>query len=400
MDVKVHPSYLDGTITAISSKSMAHRLFICGALADKPTTVIIKDKSKDIDATMNCINALGGEIKKDKRAYTVNPIQTRVKRSRIYDCVESGSTLRFLFPVICALGVGGTFIGEGRLPDRPIKEYIDAIRGCTFTANSLPITVSGKMQSGEYRIAGNISSQYITGLLFALPLLDGDSKIVLTSTLESVPYVEMTIDALEKFNVKVERTSYGFFIKGGQKYISPELIEVEGDWSNSAFFITANAIGHSVKIEGLNIDSKQGDKAIKELVTLTGERVEICVKEIPDLVPILCVWASYRQGVTVITGAERLRLKESDRLMAMRVCLTSLGVDITETNDGLIINGNGKVNGGIVDGFNDHRIVMAMAILATNATAPITIKGAQAINKSYPKFFEAFKRLGGKIDVL
>jgi len=400
MNVKITPSLLNGTVNAVSSKSMAHRLLICGALADKPTTVIIKDKSKDIEATMNCISALGGEIKKDKRAYTVNPIQTRVKRSRIYDCVESGSTLRFMFPIICALGVGGTFIGEGRLPNRPMKDLTAVIRGCQFTADSLPITVSGQMQNGVYEIAGNVSSQYITGLLFALPLLQGDSEIRLTSPLESAPYVDMTIDALEKFGVKVQRTENGFFVKGGQKYISPQIIEVEGDWSNAAFFITATAIGHSVIVDGLNQDSKQGDKAIKDLLTLTGEKIEICVKEIPDLVPILAVWGAYRKGTTVITGGARLRLKESDRLKAMSECLSKVGVDISETADGLIINGNGKILGGEVDGFNDHRIVMSMAIAGTKSESPITITGAQAVNKSYPRFFDVFKRLGGKVDVL
>ncbi len=401
MDVKVFPCQLDGEIEAVSSKSMAHRLFICSALANEQTVIKLKSESKDILATVNCIKALGGTVNKNANNYTVYPINDLVKRSRIYDAVESGSTLRFMLPIICALGVGGTFIGEGRLPLRPMKELTDIIKGCIFSDDKLPITVSGKMQSGEYRIAGNVSSQYISGLIFALPLLDGNSKIILTTKLESSPYVDMTIDAVRKFGVEIEKTDYGFFVKGNQRYISPKSIEVEGDWSNSAFWLVSTAIGNKVKVNGLNNLSKQGDKKIVEIIKdYQQDDAIINCNEIPDLVPAISIMSALKNGRTKIVGAERLRLKESDRLMALRENLSILNVDVKESEDGLEIFGVGKVSGGEVEGYNDHRIVMSMAILATKASAPIVIKGAEAVAKSYPHFFEDFKKLGGNYIVL
>lgn len=400
MNVLIHPCLLDGEIDAVSSKSMAHRLFICAALADGETVIKLTNTNKDIKATENCITALGGEIKRDFNTYTVKPVGG-VKKARIYDCGESGSTLRFLFPVICALGAGGTFIGEGRLPDRPIKELTGIIKGCDISGDSLPITVDGKMAAGDFYIAGNISSQYISGLLFALPLLNGDSKIILTSPLESASYVDMTLNALKTFGVAAERTDYGFSVKGGQKYVSPGEVTVEGDWSNGAFFITASAIGNLVKVNNLDPCSAQGDKEIKRLlIEFRSGGTEIDASGIPDLVPVLSVAAAYSTGRTVIKNAARLRLKESDRLSSVSNMLTAMGADATETEDGLIINGTGGLKGGTVDGVNDHRIVMSAVIAATRAEGDTLILGAEAVEKSYPGFFKDFKKLGGKYDVV
>lgn len=401
MKVIMHPGTLSGEINAVSSKSVAHRLFLCAALADVPTVINLTNVNKDITATMDCIKALGGEIVKKRKTYTVTPISANVKKSRIYNCGESGSTLRFLFPIVCALGAGGTFIGEGRLPERPMKDLTEIITGCQISGDSLPITVNGKMLSGEYKIKGNVSSQYITGLLFALPLLDGDSKIILTSNLESASYVDMTIDALNQFGIKVEKTDYGFFVKGNQQYVSPGELTVEGDWSNAAFFITAQAIGNDVKVENLNYKSVQGDRKITQiLLAMRDDVTEIDVSDIPDLVPILSVAAAYTKGKTFIKNAARLRLKESDRLTAVAVNLSKMGAEIEEMPDGLIIHGKGYLKGAEVDSFNDHRIVMSMAIAATKADGDVIINGAQAAEKSYPTFFEDLKKLGGKFDVI
>lgn len=401
MKVVIHSCSLSGEIDAVPSKSMAHRLFICAALADSETQIVLSKTNKDIEATESCVKALGGEIVKKRKVYTVTPISDKVKKSRIYDCGESGSTLRFLFPIVCALGAGGTFIGEGRLPQRPIKELTDIVKGCAVSGEALPIAVEGKLQSGEFRIAGNVSSQYISGLLFALPILDGNSKIILTSPLESYSYVKMTVSALNLFGVKVERTEYGFFVKGNQKYISPKEVTVEGDWSSAAFFITATAIGHNVKVNNLDANSAQGDKAVvSELKKITAGGAVVDAADIPDLVPVLSVAACYANGRTVIKNAARLRLKESDRLAAVREVLSTLGAKIEETADGLIIDGNGNLFGGEVHGFNDHRIVMSAVIAASLANGDTVIDGAEAVNKSYPSFFEDFKKLGGKFDVV
>lgn len=400
MDIIVHPCLLDGEIEAVSSKSVAHRLFICAALADGQTAITLKNANKDITATENCIKALGGDIERSGFEYVVTPINA-CKRSRIYDCGESGSTLRFLFPVICALGAGGTFIGGGRLPDRPIKELVSVVKGCDISGDSLPITVDGKLQSGDFYIAGNVSSQYISGLLFALPLLGGDSRIILTCPLESAAYVDLTLSALKAFGVTAEKTDYGFFVKGGQKYVTPEKVAVEGDWSNAAFFITASAIGNLVKVNGLDPASAQGDKVIKKLLLdFRSGGTEIDASGIPDLVPILSVAAAYSSGRTVIKNAARLRLKESDRLAAVSAMIKGMGGNIEKTFDGLIINGAGGLKGGRVDGCNDHRIVMSAVIAATRADGDTLITGAEAVEKSYPAFFEDFKKLGGKYDVV
>lgn len=401
MNIRITPCLLNGDIDAVASKSMAHRLFICAALSDAPTRIKLKNLSKDIEATIACVSALGGEVSRERDMFTVSPIQTRVKKARIYDCRESGSTLRFMLPIVCALGAGGTFIGEGRLPGRPISELVAAIGGCDISADSLPITIDGRMQSGDIRIAGNVSSQYISGLLFALPLLDGDSRIILTEPLESESYVNMTMQALTAFGVAVERKEYGFSVKGGQKYRSVGECTVEGDWSNAAFFITSSAIGNLVKVNGLNDNSAQGDRVIKKLLLeFRSGGTEIDATDIPDLVPILSVAAAYSSGRTVIKNAARLRLKESDRLQAVAKNLTAVGVKVTQTHDGLIIDGRGGVTGGTVDGFNDHRIVMAAAIAATRAEGETIIIGAEAVEKSYPDFFKDFEKLGGKYDVI
>ncbi len=415
MNIKITPSVLSGTVSAIPSKSDAHRLFICAALADRNTRIEIKSSSQDIDATLDCLKNMGVAIKKDVDSVTVIP--SPFKKECVIDANESGSTLRFLLPVASAVSEKVTFTGKGRLPSRPIKELIDALQqnGVVFSGERLPFTKEGRLCSGKFTLPGNVSSQYVTGLMFALPLLEGDSEIVLTTPLESSAYVDITLKALEKFGVKIEKTNEGYFVKGNQKYISPEILTVDGDWSNSAFFLVAGAVKNSVTLTGLDVDSPQGDKKITDITKKFGGNValdsnitvkesnllgaDVDISEIPDMLPALAVLASFAQGTTRFTGGARLRIKESDRLHSVACLINSLGGIARELEDGIEVDGVGLI-GGEADSFNDHRIVMAAAIAGSLSRKDVIIKGAEAVNKSYPSFFEDFEKIGGKYYVI
>lgn len=323
------------------------------------------------------------------------------------DCGESGSTLRFLLPLAARLPQGSVacFRGGGRLPERPNTALTEAMRlhGATVSADYLPIEVSGPLKSGEYVLPGNVSSQFVTGLLMTLPALEGDSSIRFTTPVESAGYIDMTVSALNAFHVRVAQRSDGYDIPGGQIFHSPGVAYAEGDWSNAAFFLAARALGSEVRVDGLNGDSVQGDRAIAEILrrmsapdgSLTAQRVD--ASGIPDLVPILAVVATQAAGVTEFVHAGRLRIKECDRLNAMRVCLNALGGEVEEKEDGLLVRGGRPLSGGEVDSFGDHRIVMSMAIAATVASGPVVIRRAEAVAKSYPAFFEDFQALGGRV---
>ncbi|WP_426350741.1 3-phosphoshikimate 1-carboxyvinyltransferase [Alloiococcus sp. CFN-8] len=418
MDIEITPSPLQGNIKAIASKSAAHRELIAAALSQDKTKIEINNLSEDIEATLRCLKALGANFTKEPGKIEVKPIKEILKGS-LLDCGESGTTLRLLLPVAGALGSCSQVIGKGRLPDRPIKELMSALEkgGLQFSSAKLPLTLSESLKGGVYEIPGNISSQYISGLLFALPLLKEDSEIILTSHLQSIGYVEMTLEVLKRYRITIEKIPSGYKIPGGQIYSSPGKVAVEGDWSNGAFFIAAGAISGSVAIEGLDIESTQRDKEIIKLLSSGGARIyqqesviradhsslkgqEIDVSEIPDLLPILAVVASLSQGTTYLKNASRLRLKESDRLATTSSMLKALGGTVEELPDGLIIKGKDRLKGGITESFGDHRIAMAAAIAAIRAKDKVIIKDAQAINKSYPDFFEDYKALGGKINVI
>ena len=420
MNIKLTPSKLNGTVEAISSKSQAHRVLIAAALSDKKTAIRCNCIGDDIAATVDCLNALGAKIEIRDGVIEVTPIDTAAKEATL-DCRESGSTLRFLLPVAGALGVKASFTGSGRLPSRPIMPLRREMEnyGVDFSEPwKFPIEISGKLTAGEYSIKGDVSSQFITGLLFALPLCESDSTLRIIPPVESRSYIDMTLETLRAFGIKLEEKDNVFYIKGSQKYISPGEITVEGDWSNAAFFLTAGAIGDSVTVTGLRTDSCQGDKKILDIlkemgaeVTVDGNSVTVSKKElhavsvnaedIPDLVPIIGVAnACAESGLGVITNAERLRLKESDRLAAVSECLNNIGIVNAETDDGVVIWTYEKVRGGNVFSFNDHRIVMSMAIASVASAGDITIREAQAVSKSYPDFFEDFKFLGGKADVI
>jgi 3-phosphoshikimate 1-carboxyvinyltransferase len=421
MDIRIKPQMLQGKVEAVAAKADGHRILIAAALADRPTKIKINTWSEDLEATLDVLTRMGMRSHwEDKNVLMVYPIE-EMPCTRTVDCNNSGSTLRFLFPLAAALGCNSfTYTGTKRLSERPMEPLIDAMKGhgVLIEGEKLPLRVSGQLHGGTYHLPGNISSQYISGLLFALPLLIADSRLILTSEPESNAYIDMTIDTLKKFGVIIKRDGRIFDIKGRQNYISPGEINVEKDWSNTAFWLVAGAIGKEITVEGVSSDSLQSDRAIVPLIKkMFGEEVEepmkgitirkkaltaidIDASQIPDLVPILAVLACAAQGTTTIYNAERLRIKESDRLKTITENLSILGADIKETKDGLKIRGGKALHGGVVQGYNDHRIVMACAIASLLTKEEITIEGAEAVNKSYPGFFADFKTLGGKIDVL
>ncbi len=396
MNATIYPGKLRGAVQAPPSKSAAHRALVAAALADGPTSLRLGRLNQDIEATMRCLSALGASFDGDGERWQVMPA-SRVPARAELDCGESGSTLRFLLPVACALGARARFTGRGRLPERPNRALTEALRahGATIDSDLLPMAAEGPLTAGRFALPGDVSSQYVTGLLFALPLLDGDSAIALTTRLESAAYVDMTLRALAAFGVIAEATESGWRVLGGQRYRTPGRLDVEGDWSAAAFWLAANRIGSDVRVEGLSEDTAQGDRAV---LSLLG-RPRIDASNVPDLVPALAAAAATLPQVTTVTGAARLRLKESDRLSATAGFINALGGRAEATADGLIVEGGRPIRGGRVDGAGDHRIVMAAAVLATAADGPVTIAGAEAVAKSYPDFFRDFIRLGGRADV-
>ena len=416
MDVRITKPIQGGTVKAIASKSEAHRLLIGAALSDSETSIKCSTRSQDIDATARCLEALGATIRYEQCEYTVTPInKCESDRHIVLDCGESGSTLRFLLPVCGALGLHGAFHMGGRLPARPLSPLYEAMvsHGCVLSEQGRsPLFCEGRLKNGTYAVPGGISSQYISGLLFALPLLAGDSTIQ-AGALESRPYVDMTLDALRFFGIAVDEEGENFIIKGGQKFNSPKTATVEGDWSNAAFWLAAGAIGQKeITCTGLNLNSRQGDRAVIDMLGRFGAKIathdntatiypqnlrgiEIDAGDTPDLAPVLAAVAAVAEGKTVIGNAGRLRTKESDRLHTVTAALSALGADIAETDDGLVIVGKKTLAGGETKSFGDHRIAMTAAVLSGACTGDVLIKNADAVNKSYPGFFGDFAELGG-----
>ena len=405
MDIRISPSRLSGRVSIPASKSCAHRAIICAALADGVSHISGVTFSKDIEATINAMTALGASFSIDGSNITVTGISSIPAFAEI-DCNESGSTLRFVIPIAAALGADSIFRGQGRLPERPIDIYKRELgkNGIKFMTETMPYNISGKLSGGRFEIEGNVSSQFITGLLFALPLCEKDSEIVLTSRLESRPYVDITLDILARFGIIITESENGFIIRGGQKY-SPHDEKVEGDYSQAAFFYVANALGSDITIDNLSPDSVQGDKRIKDVIAESVRGGDIYgfsadCSDIPDLVPILSVLGAYGKEKSVIYNAERLRIKESDRLAACADMLGRLGADITVTDDGLIMKPVNGLHGGEVSSFGDHRIVMSAAIAALRCSGDVIIHGAEAVEKSYPDFFRDYTLLGGNANVI
>ena len=375
MNIKVLPRFSGGNIEAISSKSHAHRALICAALAEGTSMLRLNSSSEDICATCRCLEALGCHITQNGSELTIEPGACPI--SPMLDCGESGSTLRFLLPVAAALGCGAVFTGRGRLPQRPLEPLLSELKkhGVIFDRDTLPFTLGGRLEGGFFSIPGNISSQYITGLMLALPLTGGGT-VHLTTPLESKGYVDLTVSTVEQFGVTISPSDDGFCIPSGE--YKSRSISIDGDWSNSAFWLCAGALAASVTVHGLDMSSLQGDKAVIRILAQMGAGVsvqdncvtvspgELCAVEIdagdiPDLIPVLAVTAAFCRGKTRIYNAGRLRLKESDRITSTAAMLRSLGGEVSETDDGLLITGRDRLSGGFAQSFGDHRIAMAAA---------------------------------------
>ena len=462
MDICITPpTTLSGKIRSIPSKSDLHRSLICASLSDTESTLFLEiDQegntdidphdliSDDINATINCLVTLGAEISVESSAggvsVSVKPIsfnkydgsgsETSDCSSEIMlDCGESGSTLRFILPVAAALGRNFSITGHGRLADRPIVELLTEIKshGCTVDGDKLPLSITGQLKSGYYRIPGDISSQYISGLLLALPLLKGDSHIKVTGNVESASYIQMTMRSLRKYGVEVTWGNRTFSVKGHQIFVAETDVagieNIENDWSNAAFWLSAGALSNAgITVCGLDTNSVQPDESIIDILRKIGaeinlhnnsefaegtirdiyikknvlKNIEFDASRTPDLVPVLSVILSVCPGHSKIYNAGRLRLKESDRLKAIADNLRSIGANIKETKDELEIIGVETLIGGTVNGMNDHRIVMSMAVASIVCENKLVIKGVEAVNKSYKNFFKDFKKLGGNFDVI
>lgn len=404
-----------GTAAAPPSKSAAHRILICAAASGTKTLIRCRSVSEDIEATIRCLRALGADITAENGLIKVNGAVSH-GGTAVCDCGESGSTLRFMLPFAAALGTETEFIGKGRLAERPIKPLIDALSGSgiDFSGERLPLKISGRLRSGSFPVRADISSQFITGLLLALPLCGAESEILLEGRSVSAPYIGITTDVQQKFGVAAVKTETGYTIKG-QEYVSPGEISVEGDYSNAAFWLAAGAIGNNpVKCTGLCPETKQGDRAIIAVlrsmgadITENGDSVcvvpqllhpsEIDAENIPDLVPVLSVAACRAVGKTVITNTARLREKESDRVESTLCLVRSLGGKITAGENYIEISGSGSLTGGTANAAGDHRIAMSAAVASLICENSVTIIGADAVNKSYPTFFEEFANLGGGV---
>jgi len=409
MNKIVFPSSLSGEIAIIPSKSASHRAVMMAALCQDPTQLAPLQTSRDVEATFACATALG--LGQDDLPFS--PLRT-------LDCGESGSTLRFFIPL--ALDGRGPvrFIGHGRLMQRPLTVYetLFTPRGVKWIAEGDTLTVEGQLQSGIYSLPGDVSSQFITGLLLALPRLEGDSILRITSKLESSSYVELTRRIQSAFGITSEWTDENtLVIPGAQRAISPGHFTIESDWSHAAFYLVAGAIGANgpLRLAGLDMNSTQGDRVIVQILRSMGAIIEpqgdlltVCpsrlraatvdVSQVPDLVPALAVAMAAADGESRIVGAARLRIKESDRLSAVAHALNACGAQVTELPDGLIIRGGKPLHGAQVDGCNDHRIVMAMAVASAIADGEITITDSEAVAKSAPAFWEEFASLGGKAE--
>jgi 3-phosphoshikimate 1-carboxyvinyltransferase len=421
MDIKVLHGKLTGAVAAPPSKSAAHRAIIAAALAEGESVVENVDLSSDIRATLDACGQLGcaAEIAQEARYCTLKVRGgLKARTGAEIDCAESGSTLRFMIPVACAYDGERTFTGRGRLPQRPLDAYLsifDEQEICYSRPDgaNLPLAVSGALKPGLFCLDGRVSSQFVTGLLYALPLLEGDSEVEVIGGFESRGYVDLTIHILQRFGVQICNEDNRFSVHGNQAY-RPQRIAVEGDWSQAAFFLVAGVISGGMRVEGLNAHSLQPDSVILELLTRMGAEItqdgngfvsapsklhgiDIDVSQCPDLVPPLAVAAAFAEGTTRITGAARLRIKESDRLNALAQNLNALGIETEELPEGLTICG-GHMEGGEIDSFGDHRIAMAFSVAAAASQRGIMIRGAQCVDKSYPRFYEDLAMLGGRIE--
>lgn len=422
-DLKIYPSELKGEVKIPPSKSMAHRAIICAALSEGLCIIENIDYSDDIIATIDAMNSLGAKIVKHKDYIEVIGAygnDEKVKEARVIDCNESGSTLRFLVPISLLFKGSSNFIGRGNLGKRPLTTYYNIFERqgiqYSYEEGNLNLVINGELKAGTFEVEGNVSSQFITGLLFTLPLLKEDSKIIITTEMESKGYIDLTLKAMSDFGVEIINNNYReFIIKGNQKY-NARNYRVEGDYSQAAFFLCADSLGNDVLCKDLDLNSLQGDKEVIDILErmnvvfntnnigvkgiANGELTSTVIdgSQCPDIIPVLTAVASLTNGTTEIINAGRLRIKECDRLAAVTSELNKLGAKIIEKEDGLVITGVEKLQGGVeVWSHKDHRIAMTLAIASTRCEEPIVIKDYECVAKSYPNFFEDFKALGGNI---
>lgn len=434
MDAIIRQGTLTGQIPAISSKSMAHRLLILAALAPAPTELACNTTSEDIDATVRCLEALGARVERVEGGFHVTPLPGRPDDDNVpdalagasLDCGESGSTLRFMLPVLGALGKGGALTGHGRLAQRPLSPLYEQLQahGLTMSAQgSFPLAVGGRLQPGRFVLPGDVSSQYVTGLLLAAPLLASPTEILVSEPVQSRPYIKLTVNALKAFGVPVltSRESVGgravsVYTVSPTRLVSPGSCTVEGDWSNAAFWLAAGAAAPlGVTVTGLDLASSQGDRSAMAALAAFGARIarrghavratrdhprptSLDVSNFPDLVPPLAATAAMIPGTSALTNAGRLRLKESDRVETVSACLTAFGVPVRIEGDDIVIEGRGTLRAAEVDAANDHRIAMMAAVLASQAPGESVIHDAGCVAKSYPTFWEDFARLGGHVE--
>lgn len=413
--VSISHSRISGRVVVPSSKSVAHRMLLAAALSDKATLLSGSFEGDDIRATIECLTALGGKFDIGDNI-TVHPLSNSITKRVVVDVGASGSTLRFLLPVVCALGIETEFCGTERLMKRPIDGLIESM--CAHGAivsKGQSLVVSGRLTSGDYTIDATISSQYITGLLFALACLGGDSRLLTVGNSVSSAYIDITLSVLKQFGVQVDVEENGYLVRGGKRIISPATIDVEGDWSSAAFFAVGGALSGDVVIGNLSLESKQGDKIIVELMKNCGIDVEYAKGELhvrkstphsfvynaedcPDTVPVMAVLAACAQGVSVINGIHRLRFKESDRIAEVLRLLNSFGITATADDNQMRIVG-GELQAANITLPDDHRLAMSAAIAACVAKGKSELCGMECISKSYPHFLDDLIKLGGECSV-
>ena len=429
MRAVIQPGNPRGRMEAPPSKSMAHRQLILAALCPGITDIDCSSSSKDIEATVSCLEALGARIARTKTGFRVRPIPQNAgrlepTRGATLDCGESGSTLRFMLPVLCALDCGGSLVGHGRLSERPLEPLYGQLvaHGAQLgPEGSFPLSCKGPLDAGTFALAGNVSSQFITGLLLASAIMRDEVEILVEKPVESLSYINMTLDALASFGIEVSRADV---IRGGRAYWqliptgtrglkAPGQLSVEGDWSCGAFWLAAGAVGGGgITVRDLSTQSSQGDRRMATVLAAMGGRVSrsaeavrveagklagrtIDVSDIPDLSAPIAAVCAYSKGQSQIVGAARLRLKESDRIETICAALGAMGAGIDSDEDSITIDGRDCLTGGQVDAAGDHRIAMMAAVAAAYASGPTTIHGAECVSKSYPGFFDDFRALGG-----
>lgn len=412
--LQIEPEKLAGTVTVPPSKSLAHRAIICAGLADGRSTVHNIQYSDDIKATIQGLRSMGAEITEENESVVIDGVGLNVQESRTtsdsirtIDCNESGSTLRFLVPIATLFDGKTRFTGRGKLGQRPLTPYEDLFNAQELLyeaadTDSLDLTVEGNLLPETVELRGDISSQFITGLLMTLPFLNGNSQIKVTTPLESKGYIDLTLDVFNTFGltIHVEEDGQLYKIPGNQSIQAVDYT-VEGDYSQAAFFLSANALGNKVAVSGLNAGSLQGDKAILSILDTLKQGTDRVIdgSQCPDIIPVAALVAALSEGKTRIQNLERLRIKESDRLEATQKELEAIGADIQIENNDLVINGVKSLKGGAtVWSHKDHRMAMMLGIASTRCKEPIIIKDTECVAKSYPDFWDVFKTLGGTIN--